>query len=321
MVGVAFSGGGIRSAAFCSGVLRRFINVGIEMEYLSCVSGGGYTGNAYMEWKHLNHISDEENAGWENTFFEHLRNRAGYICNWQNGFWGCFHTFILIVLLILEVILFPICGWASFAFPIAFVVKLLYGQIMVGTKCRKTSDSNDCLERTLLFFISFGIFCTFHFVDFIIKYCKIGNKDEHSRIKVAIIKIITKGFQLFSGFSLAFTTLPWLIDNFLHHINQLVSYFVVILTIIFWFFVPVLRRYSSLVISIYFYSYVVFWHVYDKKMFTIKHTEKLFGILLGTSLCVLAMVAVSGGFQLRLIHIYIRLVLIPFYDVIGLLSS
>jgi predicted patatin/cPLA2 family phospholipase len=46
--GVAFSGGGIRSAAFCSGVLRRLITKKKEPDLLSCVSGGGYTGSAYM---------------------------------------------------------------------------------------------------------------------------------------------------------------------------------------------------------------------------------------------------------------------------------
>jgi len=44
--GLAFSGGGIRSAAFCSGVLRRLLQRNTKIDYLSCVSGGGYTGTA-----------------------------------------------------------------------------------------------------------------------------------------------------------------------------------------------------------------------------------------------------------------------------------
>ena len=35
--GVAFSGGGIRSAALCSGVLRRLLQVRAKIHYLSCV--------------------------------------------------------------------------------------------------------------------------------------------------------------------------------------------------------------------------------------------------------------------------------------------
>lgn len=49
--GVAFSGGGIRSAAFCSGALRKLLQDDVPFEYLSCVSGGGYTGAAFMDWK------------------------------------------------------------------------------------------------------------------------------------------------------------------------------------------------------------------------------------------------------------------------------
>ena len=49
--GVAFSEGGIRSAAFCSGALSRMLLENVLPDYLSCVSGGGYTGTAFVEWK------------------------------------------------------------------------------------------------------------------------------------------------------------------------------------------------------------------------------------------------------------------------------
>ncbi len=46
-VGVAFSGGGIRSATFCLGVLQSFARNGLlgRFDYLSTVSGGGYAGS------------------------------------------------------------------------------------------------------------------------------------------------------------------------------------------------------------------------------------------------------------------------------------
>ena len=53
--GLAFSGGGIRSAAFCSGVLRRLLQYDVEVDYLSCVSGAAtqaqptWTGNTEKE--------------------------------------------------------------------------------------------------------------------------------------------------------------------------------------------------------------------------------------------------------------------------------
>ena len=46
-IGLAISGGGIRSATFALGVIQRLAQTGMlrEVDYLSTVSGGGYTGS------------------------------------------------------------------------------------------------------------------------------------------------------------------------------------------------------------------------------------------------------------------------------------
>ncbi|HEX7028953.1 MAG TPA: patatin-like phospholipase family protein, partial [Gammaproteobacteria bacterium] len=50
-LGLAFSGGGIRSASFCLGVMQALVGGGIlkKIDYLSTVSGGGYIGSA-LTW-------------------------------------------------------------------------------------------------------------------------------------------------------------------------------------------------------------------------------------------------------------------------------
>jgi predicted acylesterase/phospholipase RssA len=55
VVGLALSGGGIRSSAFCLGVLQALhvTRVVDRVDYLSTVSGGGYVGcslTAALEW-------------------------------------------------------------------------------------------------------------------------------------------------------------------------------------------------------------------------------------------------------------------------------
>jgi hypothetical protein len=47
LLGIAFSGGGIRSSTFCLGVLEATANAGLlkRADYLSTVSGGGYIGS------------------------------------------------------------------------------------------------------------------------------------------------------------------------------------------------------------------------------------------------------------------------------------
>ena len=51
LVDLALSGGGIRSATFCLGVLQRLAKDGIlkHVDYLSTVSGGGYIGGS-LAW-------------------------------------------------------------------------------------------------------------------------------------------------------------------------------------------------------------------------------------------------------------------------------
>ncbi len=53
LVGLALSGGGIRSAAFSFGIVQVLEQRGLmkHVDYLSTVSGGGYTGSAYSAWR------------------------------------------------------------------------------------------------------------------------------------------------------------------------------------------------------------------------------------------------------------------------------
>ncbi|MEO8628359.1 MAG: patatin-like phospholipase family protein, partial [Betaproteobacteria bacterium] len=54
LLGLAFSGGGIRSATFNLGVLQALAKIGLlkEIDYLSTVSGGGYIGSWLSAWIH-----------------------------------------------------------------------------------------------------------------------------------------------------------------------------------------------------------------------------------------------------------------------------
>ncbi len=54
LLGLAFSGGGIRSATFNLGVLQSLAKIGLlkHCDYLSTVSGGGYIGGWFTAWMH-----------------------------------------------------------------------------------------------------------------------------------------------------------------------------------------------------------------------------------------------------------------------------
>src|SRR5580700_7034468 len=59
-VGLAFSGGGIRSATFNLGILQGLSRAGLlnKIHYLSTVSGGGYIGGWLISWilRDRNHL-------------------------------------------------------------------------------------------------------------------------------------------------------------------------------------------------------------------------------------------------------------------------
>ncbi|MCJ8510662.1 patatin-like phospholipase family protein [Rhizobium lemnae] len=98
LVGLALSGGGQRSAAFCLGVLqglqsKDFIK---HVDYLSTVSGGGYIGSTLTLG-----LSDNPNAfpfgtpadAKESAIVKHLRDNSRYLV--PNGLWSVVTAFVV----------------------------------------------------------------------------------------------------------------------------------------------------------------------------------------------------------------------------------
>ena len=299
--GVAFSGGGIRSAAFCSGALRRLILRDKEPDVLSCVSGGGYTGSAYVQWKHHKKQNPKE---WAEEFFDQMRKNTGHYCNWSAGFFtGCWDTFVLILLVLFINLLVPIIILLAFSFPFAFVVKFFYGHFLDGSACRKDADDGDCIERKLLLVISLVIFVMFHLVEYGFKCCE--SKTNYRKMKASMVFL--KSGQLISGNTFAFTFFPWFIHDFLRFMVWYELALILLISALFWFFVPVLRKYSSLVIFVYLYSYVIHWHLYkDKLLFVGKYTDEKFRIAMKISIVVVALLSILGALPLRLVFMYNR---------------
>ena len=84
LVGLAFSGGGIRSATFNLGVLQALEKCGIwgSIDYLSTVSGGGYLGSCLSSLNARGPASfpfRHKQGQAEPDTFRHLRNNANYI--------------------------------------------------------------------------------------------------------------------------------------------------------------------------------------------------------------------------------------------------
>ncbi len=76
-VAFAFSGGGIRSAAQCAGVLEAYADADSKnpenIKIVSCVSGGGYLGSALID-----HQTYQPSFEWK-KFFKHFRKNHGCV--------------------------------------------------------------------------------------------------------------------------------------------------------------------------------------------------------------------------------------------------
>lgn len=336
--GVAFSGGGIRSAAFCSGVLRRLLQRNTKIDYLSCVSGGGYTGTAYLDWKYRNGKKDDPK--WHQEFFDHMRERAGLMCNWQKPLKGIFDTVVLVSLMLLVSVIMPIIVWGSYVFPLAFAVDYLFGDLLRasdpcdgvqsrltpggpvpnvtmadntggapakgrrGPRC-KIEPGSQAYERLAMFSVLLTLFV---FLYFLAK-------------KLRSFRDILYFFSSLFGLLFAFTFIPRFIYTTFDRAPVWVQLLIFVFSIVVWVFFPVLRRKSSFVVVVYAYSYVVYWRVYETTVFDLGYSDALFYRLLFASGIVLWFVPALGALQQRLVYLFNRYVIYRQYLYIFILYA
>jgi hypothetical protein len=303
-VGVAFSGGGIRSAALCSGVLRRLLEKSVSFDYLSCVSGGGFCGASYLEWKFRHDGVDDPK--WHEKFFKNMRKRCGIICDWTNPLRGIFDAVILVLLLLFVVVVTPVINVTAPCLPIAFVVDCLVGNILrqgficpdAETKSFNTSkeiQNNPDLNKTAIAvsnltgsnecvpFTNEGMYFTYMLFAFLLLATAL--------FYILMSLLDPKGFFynkvrfLFCAFliSFAFTFTPWLIEEYILVIPRKATIGLLVFGILLWLWIPFLRDKIFWAILIYVYSYVIKWRVYKTNMVGIEYHEHLFNIALWLS--------------------------------------
>ncbi|XP_078369708.1 uncharacterized protein LOC144653552 [Oculina patagonica] len=310
--GLAFSGGGIRSAAFCSGVLRRLLQRKTKIDYLSCVSGGGYTGTAYLDWKYRHGKKDDPK--WHQEFFDHMRERVGYMCNWQKPLQGIFDTIILLSLMFFVSVAMPIIVWGCNICPSAYAIDFIFGdllraeneaceddtgtraEVLVVTATNGTSRCNieagsNAYDRIVLFSSLAMIYLFF--------YLLAKRSSARFSAKFYIVSAVC-------GLLLAFTFIPFFIFFYFNRTPTWVQLLIFSFSIFVWFFFPVLRRKSSLVLVVYVYAYGVYWKVFRATIFGVEYSDHLFYRLLFVSGIVFWIVPALGALQQRLVYVFNR---------------
>lgn len=318
--GIAFSGGGIRSAAFCSGALRRMLQDKVPLEYLSCVSGGGYTAAAFLDWKRRPkdppNITDEE---WRKKFFKQMRDRAGYMCNWHSESHGpclgIFHSVLLFVLAVLVVLILPCILWLPYAFPVAVTIDVVFGGILrENSTCPAPVKVGTCTSflilelyenchpparRLALFLTTFFAWIFFFILSRIkplIKFCKYQNPFR-------LLSII-------SGLVFAFTFFPWLTHDFLWPLKTWIKAVVFLILLVLPFCFPIVRNVAAIFLFFYAYTLVVSWKVFKTEWFgALPYSDDVFyAILMGCAIAIILFPFI-GALHQSLFNIFYRFVL------------
>ena len=324
--GIAFSGGGIRSAAFCSGALRKMLQDDVPLEYLSCVSGGGYTGAAFLDWKtrrsedpELKKKSDKE---LHKMFFETMRKNAGYMCDWQRPCYGICHSVLFLFLLIVVVFILPCILWLPYAFPIAVVVDVLFGGILrenstcpqsvnvgTGTSFLILELYDNCqppARRMALFIITFSSWIVFFIL---------------SRIYWLNVETLKKCFfrcrnpfrllSIISGLLFAFTFFPWLAHDFLWPLRTWIKVVVLLICLVIPFFFPIVRNVAGIFLFFYAYTIIVSWKVFKTELFgALPYSDDVFyPFLMGCAIAIF-LFPLIGPLHQSLFNIYYRSVVL-----------
>lgn len=317
--GVAFSGGGIRSAALCSGVLRRLLQKGIIPDYLSCVSGGGYIGSAYMDWKYRNEQRDDPK--WHKEFFEHSR-RAGIWCSWQNPLQGVFDTLIILSLSFFVAIILPCFNWFGFAFPTAYIIDYFFGDLLrdpftcpdVKTHNFTSAEIAENSEVSELFNMTQQIECVpkfgpemyFTFMTFAFLFILFLLFFVIKKVAGPYLKPFANFLFNLTGFVFAMVFLPWLIEEYIVVTPLWINALILILSIFLWLGIPPLRDKASLAMIVYLYAYAVKWRVYKTAVLSVEYSHARFDVLMWISGILIWINPFLGVFQRNALHAYNR---------------
>lgn len=316
-IGVAFSGGGIRSAAFSSGVLRRLLQKKVNVDWMSCVSGGGYTGTGYLEWKYRNGGVDDPE--WHERFFNQMRKNASSQCDWSNPFKGCLDTFGVIFLITIVVLIVPALIWIPIAFPLAYLVNYFFGDLLrKGFVCRDDSNFNMTIlnqTTTMRKYLSIqGMNC------FPLEAKESRFQPEfYSVLVIAVILMYSLSkavgthvqyfFRLTAGILciiISFTFLPWFFELYLTFVPTWLKGIVFLLGALLWMGIPPLRSKASWTLIIYSYSYVINYAVFRNPVLGIEYHATFFSITTWAAMGIFLFSPFLKIFQQSCIHSFYR---------------
>ena len=307
-VGLAFSGGGVRSAAFCSGVLRFVLQKSLSVDYLSSVSGGGFVASSYLDWKFRHEQTDRPE--WHKKYFENLRKRIGFYASYNNPILGFLETALLVCFFVLVSVVLPIVNWFPLAFPVAFVINLCFGNIMRGDfSCGKnwtdiTGETHNLTKECFFLYLPLPMEKTdILFSVLIFLYIFFYIFTMFARPKCKVFGMFFKNLFFFIFLMVFF---PFIIEQYLFVTPLWVNGLILASSIVIWFIFPPLRDKAVLALIVYFYAYAVKWRVFQTSVLGVDYTFERFLVALWISGLIIWFAPFFGLPQQGAIHAYNR---------------
>ena len=109
-----------------------------------------------------------------------------------------------------------------------------------------------------------------------------------------------------SAASLAFTFVPWLLEQFISATPLWINIVFIVISVVFWLGFPPLRRRASLCLVIFAFSYVVKWRVYQNPVAGLSYTKLAFHKMLIISGAIVWASPYLGIFKQTAIFNYIK---------------
>ena len=259
--------------------------------------------------------------GWHKHFFNNMTQRSGYICDWT-GCQGCCDT-MLFIFLMLAVLVLPVIKWLTYAFPVALMIDLFWiGNLMrMSADCdvaferqremnRSAVPGNDVIDRCLSGSgkSDITIFFSVFFFVFGLLYVLISKKKKFFLEYPPALSVLLL-LEYAVACVLIFTSIPFTIYDFFVKIPVWVQVLVGILVVIVWVVIPFLRRKTSFVLIVLFYSFVIYWRVFrvDVPLLSfLKHEDHVSHWLLFASGIALMFSSFTTNWKDELLHCYFR---------------
>ena len=239
------------------------------------------------------------------------------MCNWQRPLQGILDTLILLSLMFFVSFAMPTIVWGCNICPLAYAIDFMFGDLLRAENeaCENatpattpqaesaavpaTSASSRCnIEAGSKAYKRIVLFSTLAVI-FVFFYLLAKRSRAGFSAKLYAVSAVC-------GLLFAFTFIPFFIRYYFNLTPtwaQLLTFF---FSIFVWFFFPVLRRKSSLVLVVYVYAYGVYWRVFKATVLGVEYSDHLFYRLLFASGIVFWIVPALGALQQRLIYVFNR---------------